>query len=215
MLPGRSMWSWTGVACAFSTIQSGSWTHRADSRYPSGPSVADPTRVPPSGPRGSTSSSTWEALDEMDADPRHELGLDRTISDLAAYGTWAFRFGDPASERSGPAYLEEIVADEPVCSVSLERLPDSRAGGLTLATAAFPTDVGSVTRNRVQPLYGSTHLVIQKLREVHDVGWDRCSSCGCLASGTWSASAPSPANAPSSLRAGWAPGSCGRHFGSR
>jgi hypothetical protein len=111
--------------------------------------------------------------DEIDADPRHELGLDRTISDLAAYGTWAFRFGDAASERSGPAYLNEIVAEEAVCTVSLERLPDSRGGGLTLATAAFPTDVGSVTRNRVQPLYGSTHLVIQKLREVHDDGWER------------------------------------------
>ena len=113
------------------------------------------------------------SANEMDADPRHELALDRTISELAAYGTWAFRFGDPASERGGPAYYEEIVAEEPVCTVSLERLPDSRTGGLTLATAAFPTDGGSVTRNRVQPLYGSTHLVIQKLRELHDDGWGR------------------------------------------
>ena len=113
------------------------------------------------------------SADEMDVDPRHELGLDRAISELAAYGTWAFRFADAASEGSRQAYLDELVEEAPVCTVSLERLPDARTGGRTLATAAFPTDGGSVTRNRLQPLYGSTHLVIQKLLELQGFGWER------------------------------------------
>jgi hypothetical protein len=113
------------------------------------------------------------SANEMDRDPRHELALVRSTSDLAAYGTWALRFGDPVVEGATPTYVQELVANAPVCTVSLERLPDSRTAGLTLATAAFPTDSGSPTRNRVQPLYGSTHLVIQKLRELHGFGWDR------------------------------------------
>ena len=172
----------TGVACYFSTTHSTLWMRRADSAV----SRWSVCRRPDPGDDGTTDRRGClhpgrgarrhhppGQRQRVDADPRHELAFDRTISDSAAYGTWAFRFGDPESERSGPAYFEEIVAEAPVCTVSLDRLPDSRTGGLTLATAAFPTDGGSPTRNRVQPLYGSTHLVIQKLRELHDFGWER------------------------------------------
>ena len=108
----------------------------------------------------------------LENDPRADLGLDPLIRDAAGYGVWALRFGDPERYPDGPFGFWEMVDDDPVTTVRLERLPGTASGGVVLCTAAFPTDSGSLARNRVQPLYGSSHLVIVKLEQLHAFGWD-------------------------------------------
>ncbi len=108
----------------------------------------------------------------LENDPRRDLGLDPRIRDAARYGVWAFRFGNPERYPDGPSCFWEMVEDDPVTAVALERLPGSESEGVVLSGAAFPTDRGSLARNRVQPLYGSTHQVIVKLEQLHAHGWD-------------------------------------------
>lgn len=99
-------------------------------------------------------------------------GLSGGILDAARYGVWEFRHGDSDRYRGGPAYFWEMVEGNPVSGVALERQTDGREPGLILAKAYFPTDMGSHARNRVQPYFGSTHMVIQKLKELHESGWE-------------------------------------------
>jgi hypothetical protein len=98
-------------------------------------------------------------------------GLSGGILDAARCGIWEFRHGDSDRYRGEPAYFWEMVEDNPVSGVGLERMADGPAPGLVLGKAFFPTDMGSYARNRVQPYFGSTHMVIQKLMELHKSGW--------------------------------------------
>ncbi len=95
------------------------------------------------------------------------------ILDGARFGVWAFRYGDNERYRGGPPAFWEMVEDNPVSAVVLERLTEKPYEGAALAKAVFATDMGSLARNRVQPYFGSTHLVIQKLWELHQWGWQR------------------------------------------
>jgi hypothetical protein len=99
--------------------------------------------------------------------------LSGEILDSAKYGVWGFRYGDSERYRGGPSYFWELVEDDPVSGVALERLAEDPDGVLVLARGFFATDMGSYARNRVQPLFGSTHMVIQKLHELHGSGWDQ------------------------------------------
>ncbi|MFS8086672.1 MAG: hypothetical protein ACMG6H_13650, partial [Acidobacteriota bacterium] len=89
----------------------------------------------------------------------------------ATYGVWAFNHRDKDHYRGGPPYFWEMVHDDPVSAVSLECVTERRQSGMTLAKGYFATDRRSLARNQLQPYYGSTHFVVQKLRELHQGGW--------------------------------------------
>lgn len=104
------------------------------------------------------------------------FGFGRLVGDVldaATYGVWEFTHGDGELYRGEPSYFWEMVERNPLTAVSLERVSSATGPGMTLAKAFFPTDVTSYARNQVQPRYGSTHFVIQKLRELKDYGWDQ------------------------------------------
>jgi len=99
-----------------------------------------------------------------------DLRPDATIAALAGsarHGVWRLRYGDGERYSGRPAYFWEVVDESPISSVVLEQLSGHAPGPRVLARAAFATDTGSVVRNRAQPYFGSTHMVIQKLRQLH------------------------------------------------
>ena len=91
----------------------------------------------------------------------------------ARYGVWSFHHGDNDYFRGGPAHFWELYERNPISGVILQVLTDELDGGRVLAKALFPTEPGlSHIRNRVRPQWGSTHLIIQKLWELHNTGWE-------------------------------------------
>lgn len=91
----------------------------------------------------------------------------------ARYGVWSFHHGDNDEYRGGPAHFWEMCEKNPMSGVILQVLTDELDGGRVLGKALFATEPGmSLIRNRVRPHWGSTHLMIQKLWELHNHGWE-------------------------------------------
>ena len=94
------------------------------------------------------------------------------ILSAAKYGVWSFHHGDIDCYRGGPEYFWELCEQNPISAAVLQILGEEPDSCRTLAKAFFPTQTGlSLLRNRVQPYWSSTHLVIQKLWELHARGW--------------------------------------------
>jgi hypothetical protein len=93
------------------------------------------------------------------------------ILQAARYGVWSFHHGDPDFYRGGPAHFWEMYEHNPLSGAALQILTEELDAGRILAKALFATAPGfSLAHNRVQPYYGSEHLVIQKLWELHQYG---------------------------------------------
>ena len=91
----------------------------------------------------------------------------------ARYGIWSFHHGDNDYYRGGPSHFWELVESSPTTGVILQVLNDELDAGLVLAKGVFATQPGLfLSRNRYGPYWGTTHLVIQKLYELHRYGWD-------------------------------------------
>jgi hypothetical protein len=91
----------------------------------------------------------------------------------AKYGVWSFYYADNDYYRGDPAYFWELYEQNPLSGASLHILTEEPGAGRVLAKALFPTEFGvSVIRNHVQPYWSSSHLVIQKLWELHAYGWE-------------------------------------------
>jgi hypothetical protein len=94
------------------------------------------------------------------------------ILNAARYGIWSFHHGDSDCYRGGPACFWEMVEHSPTSGVILQRLTEELDAGLVLAKGQFATDPVSLTRNRARVYFGSSHLMVQKLRELHQDGWE-------------------------------------------
>lgn len=105
-----------------------------------------------------------------------KLGFGRLrggILDAARYGVWAYHHGDPEQYRGGPPYFWEIYEDNLLTCTALERLAEEPNENQVLYKGVFATLQGSSwARNRVQPYWGSTTFLIQKLQQLHQSGWD-------------------------------------------
>ncbi|MBA3235157.1 MAG: hypothetical protein H0T59_04060, partial [Chloroflexi bacterium] len=114
-----------------------------------------------------------ERLRAADLDVIVQLGRarpDEAVLDLPRHGVWRFRHGDPDRYADGPPDFWEMIAGDLVTVVSLERLGYKARGGAILGSATFATDMGSPARQCVMPLFGSTHLVIRALWQLHERG---------------------------------------------
>jgi hypothetical protein len=101
----------------------------------------------------------------------HLLGGE--ILEAARYGVWSYHHGDSDRYGGGPAYFWELVEGNPVCGAVLQVLAEGRDAGEVLYKGRFATHPGlSQVRNRVQPYWGASTFMIQKLRELHLRGWD-------------------------------------------
>jgi len=95
------------------------------------------------------------------------------ILTAARYGVWAYHHGDPDRYRGGPPYFWEVYEDNLLSCAALERLGENSNENQVLYKGFFATIQGSSwARNRVQPYWGSTTFLIQKLQEIHELGWD-------------------------------------------
>ena len=95
------------------------------------------------------------------------------ILKVARYGVWSLHHGDNDYFRGGPPYFWELYEGAPVSGVTLQILTEELDAGVVLGKALFPTTPGfSVARNRCDPYRGSATLMMQKLHELHQYGWD-------------------------------------------
>src|SRR5262245_9484908 len=96
------------------------------------------------------------------------------ILKAARYGVWSFHYGDNDYYRGRPAHFWEMVEGNPLSGVVLQALTEELDAGQVLVKGLFATRPGiSLIRNRIQPYWGSEHMVIQKLWEVREYGWER------------------------------------------
>lgn len=94
----------------------------------------------------------------------------------ARYGIWSYHHGDGDFYRGGPSHFWEIVEENPLSGVMLQVLTEELDAGTVLCKGWFATQPGlSRARNCVQPYWGASTFVIQKLRELHQHGWERLS----------------------------------------
>lgn len=99
------------------------------------------------------------------------------ILQSARYGVWSYHHGDNDFYRGGPAYFWELVEDNPVSGALLQQLTEELDAGKVLCKGFFATCAGaSLARNRVQPYWGASIFVIQKLHQLHEHGWERVES---------------------------------------
>jgi hypothetical protein len=99
------------------------------------------------------------------------------ILQSARCGVWSFHHGDNDHYRGGPPYFWELVEEASTCGAVLQVLTEELDAGLVLAKVVFSAQPGlSLQRNRWAPYWGSSHMVIRKLNELHRYGWDRVRS---------------------------------------
>jgi hypothetical protein len=95
------------------------------------------------------------------------------ILGAARYGVWSYHHGDNEYYRGGPAYFWEILEGNPISGAILQVLTEELDAGKVLYKGLFATQDGfSHVCNRVQPYWGASTFMIQKLRELHAHGWD-------------------------------------------
>jgi hypothetical protein len=95
------------------------------------------------------------------------------ILTAARYGVWSYHHGDNDYYRGGPPYFWEILEGNPVSGAVLQVLTEELDAGKVLYKGLFATQAGiSHAHNRVQPYWGASTFMIQKLRELHAYGWD-------------------------------------------
>lgn len=93
---------------------------------------------------------------------------------VSRYGVWSYHHGDNEYYRGGPPYFWELYENSKLSGVILQILTEELDAGYVLAKANFSTVQGSLStiQNRFTPYWGATHLVIQKLWELHNYGWE-------------------------------------------
>jgi hypothetical protein len=94
----------------------------------------------------------------------------------ARYGIWSYHHGDGDFYRGGPSHFWEIVEQNPLSGVMLQVLTEELDAGTVLYKGWFATQPGlSRAQNCVQPYWGASTFVIQKLHELHQYGWEQVS----------------------------------------
>lgn len=89
------------------------------------------------------------------------------------YGIWSYQHGDNEYLRGGPPLFWELCEHRPVCGMMLQILTEELDPGYALCKAWFPTELGiSVHRAKFTPYWGASALIIQKLHELHQYGWE-------------------------------------------
>ena len=95
------------------------------------------------------------------------------ILNTARYGVWSYHHGDNEFYRGGPSHFWELYEGSPLSGVILQVLTEELDGGLVLCKSLFATQQTlSLSKNRIAPYWGSTDLMIRKLNELHQHGWD-------------------------------------------
>ena len=115
------------------------------------------------------------AVRALDLDVLLQFGFGRLgggVLAAAKSGVWSYRHADTSAYRGGPPMLWELIEGNPTSGVELQRLGDGPDDSLPLIKARFTTaDTTSAAVNGYGPYWCTTHFVIQKLHELHRLGW--------------------------------------------
>ena len=116
------------------------------------------------------------ALRSHDLDVVLRFGFNILRGDVltsARYGIWSFHHGDNEFYRGGPPLFWEVIEDNPCSGVILQVLTEKLDDGYVLCKSLFATARGLLpSRNLFYPYWGSAHMVIRKLHELHERGWE-------------------------------------------
>lgn len=95
------------------------------------------------------------------------------ILTAARCGVWSYHHGDNDYYRGGPAYFWEVYEGNPISGAILQVLTEQLDAGKVLYKGFFATQFGSSNAlNRIQPYWGASTFIMQKLRELHQNGWE-------------------------------------------
>jgi hypothetical protein len=95
------------------------------------------------------------------------------ILTAAQYGVWSYHHGDGDYYRGGPPHFWEVYEGNPISGAMLQVLTEELDAGKVLCKGLFATYPGiSRVRNSVQPYWGASTFMIQKLYELHQHGWE-------------------------------------------
>lgn len=122
---------------------------------------------------------TDESLDRiraanLDVLIRFGFGILRgEILGAARHGVWSYHHGDNDYYRGGPSYFWEMAEANPISGATLQILTEELDAGRVLCKGYFATRKGlSWSRNRVQPYWGASTFILDKLRQLHEQGWE-------------------------------------------
>ena len=90
------------------------------------------------------------------------------ILDVAKYGVWSYHHCDPQKYRGGPPGFWEIMNDDPVTGVVLQRLTDKLDGGIVLKKGYFKTIDKSLTDNMDHVFWGGVSWVKQVCIDINN-----------------------------------------------
>ncbi len=97
----------------------------------------------------------------------------------ARYGVWSYHFGADDRPRGGAPYFTELAEQAPTRPAQLEVLDDDPSQGLVLCQSIFGRQKGPLlAKYREAPIWESTHFVLWKLHDLHELGWDHVRSHG-------------------------------------
>ena len=95
------------------------------------------------------------------------------ILTAARYGVWSYHHGDGDYYRGGPSCFWELCEGNPITGAMLQVLTEDLDAGIVLQKGLFATAPGlSRARNCLQPYWGASTFMIQKLHELHQHGWE-------------------------------------------
>ena len=92
----------------------------------------------------------------------------------AQFGIWSYHHGDNDYYRGGPAYFWEVYEGNPISGAILQVLTEELDAGKVLCKGLFSSDSGRLShaKNRLQPYWGASTFIIQKLCELQKYGWE-------------------------------------------
>ena len=118
-----------------------------------------------------------ESIRAMNLDVLLRFGFNILRGDIltaARYGVWSYHHGDNEFYRGGPPCFWEMVEGNQLTGAMLQVLTEDLDAGRILCRGFFATRAGgSWVRNRVQPYWGASTFVIEKLRQLHEQGWEK------------------------------------------
>jgi hypothetical protein len=121
-----------------------------------------------------------ESIRAMNLDVLLRFGFNILRGDIlsaARYGVWSYHHGDNEYYRGGPPCFWEMVEGNPITGAMLQVLTEDLDAGRILCRGFFATRAGgSWARNRVQPYWGASTFVIEKMRQLHEQGWEKVES---------------------------------------
>lgn len=100
--------------------------------------------------------------------------LSGEILTVARYGVWSYHHGDNDYYRGGPPHFWELVEKAPLSGVILQVLTEELDGqtGFVQVSLFTTEQTTSASVNRYTPYWSSTDMVIGKLNQLHQYGWD-------------------------------------------